>query len=426
MSTAETNGDRPVIVVGAGLAGLVCATMLVSRGIPVLVLEAEDQPGGRVRTDTMSDGFRIDRGFQVFFSAYPALRRHVPLAALQPRYFGAGVEVVVDGKARVFGHPLLDPTTIGSSVRSGLATAGDSGFLLRTLAGVPRSVDRALKSTGVSAEADAARSGASPQFLDGVMRPLFGGISLDRSLSSDASFWRFVVRSMLFGRVFLPAFGAGQLSSILASRLPRSALRLGTKVTNLLFEENAIQGVQVGTRALVGRAVVVASDAPAAQRLTNIDMPQGVRSCTTVYFSSNRPITASNRLMLNAESSLVSHAVQLTNIAPEYAPEGKHLLSATSLDVLPGGDEEVAAAVAADLRSWLPGASTAGLEPKAVVRVPFAQFAQGPGIYDCLPAPSTATRGLFLGGEFLHSSSVQGAMRGGELAACAVMAFLKP
>ena len=40
-----------VIVVGAGLAGLTCAKVLVQRGAEVVVFEAWDDIGGRIRTE---------------------------------------------------------------------------------------------------------------------------------------------------------------------------------------------------------------------------------------------------------------------------------------------------------------------------------------------------------------------------------------
>lgn len=41
--------ERPVVVVGAGIGGLVAATDLAARGRPVLVLERAARPGGRIR-----------------------------------------------------------------------------------------------------------------------------------------------------------------------------------------------------------------------------------------------------------------------------------------------------------------------------------------------------------------------------------------
>jgi phytoene dehydrogenase-like protein len=78
--------DAPIVVIGAGLAGLSCAVALHEAGIPVIVLEASDGVGGRVRTDHV-DGFVLDRGFQVVLTAYPELQRqfdiHAPAAGMQ-------------------------------------------------------------------------------------------------------------------------------------------------------------------------------------------------------------------------------------------------------------------------------------------------------------------------------------------------------
>ena len=64
-----------VAVVGAGVAGLVCARILTRGGFMVRLLEASDGVGGRVRTDEV-DGFLLDRGFQVWEGG-PARDAHV-------------------------------------------------------------------------------------------------------------------------------------------------------------------------------------------------------------------------------------------------------------------------------------------------------------------------------------------------------------
>ena len=59
---------NPVIIVGAGLAGLACAQHLAAAGVPFLILEADRRIGGRLKTDRI-DGFLLDHGFQVLQTA---------------------------------------------------------------------------------------------------------------------------------------------------------------------------------------------------------------------------------------------------------------------------------------------------------------------------------------------------------------------
>lgn len=76
-----------ILIVGAGLAGLTCAKVLVEAGHEVRVLEASNAVGGRAQSDQSADGFVLDRGFQVLFTAYPAAKRHLDYKALRLRAF---------------------------------------------------------------------------------------------------------------------------------------------------------------------------------------------------------------------------------------------------------------------------------------------------------------------------------------------------
>lgn len=80
------DGQTDVVVVGAGIAGLACAADLQAAGLQVKVLEASDGVGGRMRSDRV-DGFVIDRGFQVFNTAYPQVQRRLRLRDLRLRPF---------------------------------------------------------------------------------------------------------------------------------------------------------------------------------------------------------------------------------------------------------------------------------------------------------------------------------------------------
>ena len=67
-----TSPGRPVVVVGAGPAGLTAALELARIGAPVLVLEAGPRVGGLSQT-VEHNGFRFDIGGHRFFSKIPAV-----------------------------------------------------------------------------------------------------------------------------------------------------------------------------------------------------------------------------------------------------------------------------------------------------------------------------------------------------------------
>ena len=63
MSESRTY-DADVVVVGAGLAGLVAARQLTAAGSSVVVLEARDRVGGRVLSHELGDGKVVELGGQ--------------------------------------------------------------------------------------------------------------------------------------------------------------------------------------------------------------------------------------------------------------------------------------------------------------------------------------------------------------------------
>jgi monoamine oxidase len=101
-------GRVAVIIVGAGLSGLAAARHLRRSGVEVIVLEASDAVGGRMRTDIV-DGFRLDRGFQLYNPAYPEGRRVLDYDALDLRSFVAGARIVLRPRGRRQVARVADP-----------------------------------------------------------------------------------------------------------------------------------------------------------------------------------------------------------------------------------------------------------------------------------------------------------------------------
>lgn len=59
---AELPRSADVAVIGAGMAGLTAARLLIERGRRAVVIEARDRPGGRAFTDTATFGLPVDFG----------------------------------------------------------------------------------------------------------------------------------------------------------------------------------------------------------------------------------------------------------------------------------------------------------------------------------------------------------------------------
>src|ERR1700712_2201965 len=121
---------KKVVVVGGGLSGLCCARTLQRAGVDAHIYEAGDGVGGRVRTDIVSN-CRLDRGFQVLFTAYPAVQQELDLEELNLQYFDAGAVVYWRGESYNLGDPIKQPSQLLESAVSPLITIKDKLRVLR-------------------------------------------------------------------------------------------------------------------------------------------------------------------------------------------------------------------------------------------------------------------------------------------------------
>ena len=409
------------IVVGAGLAGLTCAKVLAERGAEVAVFEASDDIGGRARTDG-HDGFLLDRGFQVYFTSYPVARRHLDYGALDFRSFDPGAIVCRGPEKSVLSDPLRDPKAFLPSLLSDAATFGDK---LRTLDLAARTAQGGNSAGEENGEPDtstleyvrAAR--LSEHYIDSFFRPFYGGIFLNRELTTSARVLRFTIRMLAMGSTVVPALGMGEIPRQLASRLPEGTVRPGSPVEALLRDGERVVGVKTGRDVHEASAVVVATDAPSAGTLTGKAVPEGAVGEVCIYYETDG-LGSGKKILLNAEDgAFVNNAVEMSNISEKYAPPDRHLLSAVALTGLDLPDEDLYRRGIEDLSRWYPGAD---FRPLAVYRIPYGQLAQPPGIHGRLPENKTHAQGLVLAGEYTEDASINGSMLSGEKAAEAVIA----
>lgn len=404
-----------VVIVGGGLAGLTCARRLQARGQSCLVLEASDAVGGRVRTDRV-DGFRLDRGFQVLLTAYPAAQRWLDYDALKLRHFVPGARVWADGGMHTVSDPMREPGDLLATLAAPVGSLGDK-LKIATLRSEARrgSLDDVFTRPETTALEALQAHGFSERMIERFLRPWLGGIFLDASLSASSRMLMFVLRMFAEGHAAVPEAGMQAIPEQLAAGLAAGTVRLNATVTAVDAGGVILQS---GER-LSADHVVVATDGTAASRLLPALPQTSWRAVTCVYFAAPASPTDAPVLVLNGSSAgVVNNVAVMSDVAPGHAPAGQSLISVSLLSDARGDDRAVAAQVQAELTQWF-GSSAGAWRWLRSYRIPQALPVRRP-LQRVAPVP--VRPGVWTAGDFLSTPSIQGAMESGELAADAVLA----
>lgn len=397
--------SSPVVVVGAGLAGLTCARRLQRTGAQVVVLEASDRVGGRVSSRKV-DGFTLDYGFQVLFTAYPAARAELDYTALELRPLGRGA-YVFDGQTL---HAIEPSNPIGLATSPLISFADKAKLIEWTLDCMGLSPEQIDRLPDIPAERAFRQMGFSHQFLERFARPFFGGVFMDRSLSVSRRSAAYVWKVLAQGSAAVPAGGMQAIADQLARDLD---VRFGAKVVELLGDRR-ISGVRLSSgEVLAAAGVVVATDGQSAESLTGFSMPSVWRGQTCLHFEAPSPPVDQPLICLRSGPGDVNLVVPISEAAPEYAPPGRHLVSATLIGIDERSDMELAEAVRFEVSAWFPGRGVEDWRLLAVDRLAHAQYAQPPGFTRALPSNTPGRDNLYLAGEVTASSSIQGALQSG-------------
>jgi phytoene dehydrogenase-like protein len=408
-----------VLIIGAGLAGLCCARRLAEDGISFQIIEASDGIGGRVRTDEV-DGFLLDRGFQVLLTAYPEARRILDYSKLDLKSFSPGTFSWFAGRMNRLMDPWRMPGMWRETLRSEFGTLGDKLRLARLRSSMKRSsIKEIFRRPERSTKEALLGEGFSQEMIHRFFRPFFGGILLDSELKSSSRMFQFVFKMLSEGDTCVPARGMGAIPAQIAEKLPADSIRLNSRVDSL--HENEI--ILAGGESLRARAIVVATDGPAAAHLVG-EAEHASRSVTCFYFSAEESPIPYAMLALNGDGAgPVNNLAVLSQVAPSYAPAGKHLLSVTVLGIQELTDAQLGGFIIAQMKNWfgLPARSWKLLK---TYRIPHAQPEQYPGALDPPERPIRVRSGVYVCGDHRDNASIQGAMVSGRRTAEAVLADL--
>ncbi|MCU0354781.1 MAG: FAD-dependent oxidoreductase [Cytophagales bacterium] len=397
-----------ITIIGAGVAGLTCAHYLHRHGIPFTILEASDAVGGRVRTDVV-DGFRLDRGFQIFLTSYPEAKRILDYDALQLRAFKSGALVRLGGRLHAMPNPLKHPLSAPQALLAPVGSLGDKLNILRLSTQVKGIDDEAFAHEAESATTVSYLSGFgySEKMIRRFFQPFFSGVFLEKELRTRDGFFRFLFKQFATGDAVLPTAGIQAIPEQLAVQLPPGSIRLNASV-------QAVEGRMVRLQngeAIESEAVVVATDAAGAARL--LGQPEVKFNATEcLYFAATASPLPQPMLALNADNDgVVNHVAVLTDVVPEYAPAGQALISANVVGESGLPEAELAAQVQRELTQWF-GSAAATWRHLRTYRIPHALPQYFP---DSSPAlPLKINDFTYRCGDYTAYPSLNGAMRSGR------------
>jgi phytoene dehydrogenase-like protein len=290
--------DFDAVVIGAGHNGLVAANKLAERGWRVLVLEAEDAPGGAVKSGEITEPGFVSDLFSAFYPlsvASPAIRslelerhglrwRRSPLAVAHPQPDGAcaGIAADVDETAALLERFAPGDGDAWRALYSYWERAGDP-FLDALLRPFPplRGAARLAAALGPRGLLRFGRFAVLPvrrlaeERFDGDGGAwLLAGNALHADLTPESA------GGGLFGWVLcglaqqhgfpVPKGGAGRLTAALVDRLRAHGgqLECGRRVERVLIRRGRAVGVRIAGGEEVGarRAVLAGAGAPALFR----------------------------------------------------------------------------------------------------------------------------------------------------------------
>jgi protoporphyrinogen oxidase len=422
MTDAKPLPDRAeVVVVGAGLAGLACARVLCDAGVEVVVIEASDGVGGRVRTDVV-DGFQLDRGFQVLLTEYPEARNQLDYAALDLRPFEPGALVYVGGQFHRLNDPFRAAGTRSSAsdalkaARVPIGTFPDKMRLARMRRSLLAKPAPELLHGPDEPTSQALRErGFSEAIIDRFFRPFFGGMQLDQSLMTSSRVFDVVFRALAAGDAAVPAAGMGAISAQLAALLPPESIHLG-------FRVGAVEGTTLwmhGGRRIEAEKLVIATEGPEASRLLGLPTVRS-KSASCVWYSAPAAPIEGGIVVLDGEASgPVANLAVLSAVAPTYAPDGQALIVAACPGTASMGIE---VAVRSQLLGWF-GPAVERWRHLRTYLIEHAQPDQRPPFQP--KQPVSLGDGRYVAGDHRDTASIQGALYSGRRAGEAVLRDLR-
>ena len=407
------NSNYKIHIIGAGVSGLIAATVLEQNGFFPVIIEATDRVGGRIKTDSI-EGYQLDHGFQVLLTAYPYAQKYLDLESLDLQKFVPGAAIYKNGKQIVIGDPLRDVSLLFSTLFSGIGTFSDKLKILK--------LNQTLKKkTLATIFSDKERStlsyltdfGFSTGMIEDFFKPFFSGIFLENKLETSSRMFEFVYKMFGEGYAALPKAGIEAIPKQLSRNLKRTTFRFNTKV--IAVEDGEI--TLADHTKLESHFTILATDAN--NLVENLKtQAQKWKSCDTLYFETEKRTIRKPLIgLIPKEGTLINNIFYHTSLATNQKPK-KELLSVTVIDNQNLTNQALLDRVMGELNEYC-GITKCRFIKQYKINKALPDLADLR--YEMIPSETRLSGRLFLAGDTQLNGSLNAAMISGERAALGVI-----
>ena len=339
-----------VIVVGGGLSGMTATITLQQNNVDAIILESTERLGGRVKTDLI-DGFLLNRGFHVFNPSYPEVHKWLDIKELDLKHFLPGALILADnGKIKEFMDVSRKWSALIPSFFSNIGNFQDKTKLLflrnKLLAA---SINDIFSSEEMSTKEYLKKLDFSETFVKNFFQPFFSGVFLENNLSTSQRMFEFTFKMFCEGNTSLPSRGIEQIPNQLSKKINKKSIFCNEKVISI--DQNKI--ITESGHEYSAKKIIIASEATSLARILGKDINTNFKSVNCLYFSTNVSPLKKNLIAINAsKNAFINNVAVISDIAPDYAPKSKSLISVSINNLSEESDEILINKVLNELQNW--------------------------------------------------------------------------
>ncbi len=413
--------DEKIIIIGAGISGLIAAIELEKAGFKPTILESSDRVGGRVKTDNY-DGFLLDHGFQVLLTAYPEAIKYLDYDALDLQYFDPGAMICSEDKSFRISDPLRQPASLIDMALSPVGSFADKLKIFKWKRSLKKSsVEDIFSRKEQTSISFLKEYGFSTTIINQFFKPFFGGIFLENDLNTSSRMLEFVFKMFSEGHAAVPSKGMQAIPEMLAAQLSQTDIQF-----DKIVEKVDPKKVFLANGENLEADVVVIAAQPDKLLPQLARQFEGYQSVINLYFECDKnPINKSIINLVPDKDFLINNFCISNDTAKNYAPKGKYLISVSVNNSKEYEPKTLSNKVVNELRSLYPSLIKAEIKlikqydiDKALPKINDFQ-------YSMKPSNMKVQEGIYLAGDYLLNGSINAAMLSGRLAAHAIYEDLK-